>query len=81
MSQVEEHTGAPTIAFANVVSSIYLCGSGGYDAPQHDLAQDNLENILLEAWMSDLALVDTTKVDQMLKWKFPRFCGHLVNVV
>jgi len=81
MSQVEEHTGEPTIAFANVVSSDYLCGSGSYLGPQHDLAYNNLENILLEEWMPNRASVDTTKVDQMLKCPFTDFLEHGKGVV
>lgn len=81
MSQVESHTGVPTIAFANVISSTYLCGSGGYYGPQHDLAQDNLENIFLEAWMPNLAYVDTTKVEPMLECPLTDFLEQGKGVV
>ncbi|HEX6941497.1 MAG TPA: hypothetical protein VF128_01150, partial [Gemmatimonadaceae bacterium] len=58
MSKAEDLIGAgPLVAFANVVSGDYLCGSAGYLGAQHGFAQDNLENILLETWMLTWASV------------------------
>jgi hypothetical protein len=82
MSEAEDLIGeGPLVAIANVVSGDYLCGTTGYLEPQHDLAYDNLENILLETWMPDLGYPDISKRERMLDCPLTDFLEHGKGVV
>lgn len=73
MSDVEMYTGAPMVAFANMVGSAYVCGETGYYAPQHDLAQQYLENFWIETWLPNLSFANTSRRQRLLECPFLDF--------
>jgi len=83
MSEAESHTGAATVAFANVVKGAYLChaNDGSYYAPQHDLVYANLENVLLETWMTDVSSAYVENRYQMLDCPLTDFLEQGKGVV
>lgn len=82
MSEAEDLINqGPLVAIANVVNGDYLCGTTSYLDPQHEFAQDNLENILLETWMFNLSSADTDKRDRLLDCPFTDFLEQGKGVV
>jgi hypothetical protein len=81
MALVEVHTGGPTIAIANMVSTAYICNPNDYHGPQHDYAQYYLENILLESWLPNLSHANTSRRERLLECPFVDFVEQGKGVI